>query len=67
MDVRLSTTSDFVFSSMPDPLRIAVVSTFFHPKSHTDVVVSRWAEPRPIDREYGWTAFGINPHRVPAC
>jgi hypothetical protein len=34
--------------------RLAVVSTAFYPKSHSDVIVSRWLEPRPTDAEFGW-------------
>jgi len=37
------------------PLKIAVLSTEFHPASHTDVIVSRWLEPFPCDPLYGWT------------
>jgi len=39
----------------PKPLKIAVLSTIFHPASHTDVIVSRWLEPFPNDWLYGWT------------
>lgn len=36
--------------------KIAVLSTEFHPASHTDVIVSRWIEPFPTDALYGWHA-----------
>jgi len=39
-----------------DPLKIAVLSTEFHPASHTDVIVSRWLEPFLNDHLYGWSA-----------
>lgn len=35
--------------------RIAVVTTEYTPKSHADVIVSRWLEPRPTDPLYGWS------------
>jgi len=38
-----------------EPLKIAVLSTAFHPVSHTDVIVSRWLDPFPSDALYGWT------------
>ena len=38
----------------PDHPKIAVLSTEFHPASHTDVIVSRWLEPFPNDSLYGW-------------
>lgn len=37
---------------------IAVLSTAFHPASHTDVIVSRWIEPFPTDSQYGWNGSG---------
>lgn len=37
------------------PLQIAVITTEYTPKSHADVIVSRWLEPRPTDPQYGWT------------
>jgi len=37
------------------PLKIAVLSTEFHPASHTDVIVSRWLEPFLNDHLYGWS------------
>lgn len=33
---------------------IAVVATTYWEKSHTDVIVSRWLEPRPDDAAWGW-------------
>lgn len=40
------------------PLGIAVIATAFHPISHADVIVTRWAEPRATDPQYGWKASG---------
>ncbi len=37
-----------------EPKRIAVITTEYTPKSHSDVIVSRWLEPRPTDSQYGW-------------
>lgn len=34
---------------------IAVLSTAFHPASHTDVIVSRWIDPFPTDAQYNWS------------
>jgi len=39
-----------------NPIKIAVLSTEFHPASHTDVIVSRWLEPFLNDHLYGWSA-----------
>ncbi len=39
---------------MSDDFKIAVISTIYYPASHTDVIVSRWLEPRPQDRDWGW-------------
>lgn len=44
------------------PLRIGVISTVFYPLSHTDVILSRWVNPRETDKLYGWT--GSNRTRV---
>jgi hypothetical protein len=30
----------------------------YYAPSHSDVIVSRWLEPRPTDREFGWPAPG---------
>jgi hypothetical protein len=30
----------------------------YYPLSHSDVIVSRWLEPRPTDRAFGWPAPG---------
>lgn len=38
------------------PFRIAVISTVYFPGSHTDVIVSRWLEPRPTDPQFGWSS-----------
>ena len=37
--------------------QIAVISTIWYPASHTDVIVTRWLEPRPEDLEWGWDHF----------
>src|SRR5690606_105700 len=37
------------------PFRIAIVSTMFHLRSHTDVIATRWTTPRPADKDWGWT------------
>ncbi|MEI6337008.1 MAG: hypothetical protein WCQ57_00310 [Verrucomicrobiota bacterium] len=34
--------------------RIAVIATDYGPRSHADVIVSRWLEPLPTDHHYGW-------------
>jgi hypothetical protein len=33
---------------------VAVIATTYWEKSHTDVIVSRWLEPRPDDVAFGW-------------
>lgn len=42
--------------------KLAVVTTMFHKNSHSDVIVSRWLEPLPTDRDFGWPVAG---HDVP--
>ncbi|HEX7008443.1 MAG TPA: hypothetical protein VF184_00580, partial [Phycisphaeraceae bacterium] len=37
-------------------LRLAAIITCYYPKSHADVIVSRWVEPRPGDADWGWPA-----------
>jgi hypothetical protein len=37
------------------PFRIAVITTVYRPLSHSDVIVSRWIEPRERDAEWGWS------------
>jgi len=44
--------------STPSRPRLAVVSTVYYAPSHSDVIVSRWLEPLPTDREFGWPAPG---------
>ena len=39
---------------MTRDFKIAVITTIYYPASHADVIVSRWLEPRPEDREWGW-------------
>ena len=39
---------------MTRDFKIGVVATIYYPASHADVIVSRWLEPRPADREWGW-------------
>ena len=39
---------------MTRDFKIGVVATIYYPASHADVIVSRWLEPRPEDREWGW-------------
>ena len=39
---------------MSRDFKIGVVSTVYSPASHTDVIVSRWLEPRPGDVDWGW-------------
>lgn len=34
--------------------RIAVLTTEYSPRSHADVIVSRWLKPEPTDAGYGW-------------
>jgi hypothetical protein len=43
---------------MPTRPRLAVVTTAYYPLSHSDVIVSRWLEPRATDREFGWPVNG---------
>lgn len=38
--------------------KIAVITTVYRPLSHTDVIVSRWLEPRPTDPQFGWPRDG---------
>lgn len=35
-------------------MRLAVIATEYSPRSHADVIVSRWLEPRGTDARYGW-------------
>ena len=39
---------------MERDFKIAVVATIYFPASHTDVIVSRWLEPRASDADWGW-------------
>jgi len=41
---------------MPEDRRpkVAIIATVDRPKSHTDVLISRWLEPRPGDAAWGW-------------
>lgn len=39
---------------MSRDFKIAVVTTVYRRNSHSDVMVSRWIEPRPRDGEFGW-------------
>lgn len=34
--------------------KIAVITTIYRPLSHTDVIVSRWLEPKATDAQFGW-------------
>lgn len=34
--------------------RLAVITTVYRTNSHSDVIVSRWLEPLPTDRAFGW-------------
>ena len=43
---------------MPARPRLAVISTEYRPNSHSDVIVTRWLEPLPTDREVGWPVGG---------
>lgn len=45
-------------------MKLAVISTVYFPKSHSDVIVSRWLEPRATDPEFGWPAAGENGPRT---
>jgi hypothetical protein len=44
--------------------RLAVITTAYHPMSHSDVIVSRWLEPRATDREVGWPPLGHDKPRT---
>jgi hypothetical protein len=35
-------------------MKLAVLTTEYSPRSHADVIVSRWLEPRPTDALHGW-------------
>jgi hypothetical protein len=37
-------------------LKVAVIATVYFPRSHADVIVSRWLEPLATDARYGWSA-----------
>lgn len=39
-------------------MKIAVISTVWHPLSHADVIVTRWVKPFSTDAKYGWTQPG---------
>ncbi len=39
---------------MSKPFKIAVVSTTFYIRSHSDVIATRWTTPRPADTQWGW-------------
>lgn len=41
---------------MSTPFRIAVLATEFSPRSHVDVIVSRWVDPLASDAKYGWAS-----------
>ncbi len=41
---------------MSTPFRIAVLATEFSPRSHVDVIASRWVKPPPSDAKYGWAS-----------
>ncbi len=34
--------------------KVAVVATAYYPRSHADVIVSRWLTPRETDADWGW-------------
>jgi hypothetical protein len=36
------------------PFNIAAVVTAFYPRSHADVLLTRWLTPRPTDPQWGW-------------
>jgi uncharacterized spore protein YtfJ len=36
-------------------LKVAALTTIYHPNSHADVIVSRWLQPRDTDIQYGWS------------
>jgi hypothetical protein len=37
-------------------LKVAALTTIYHPNSHADVIVSRWLQPLDTDVKYGWSA-----------
>ncbi len=39
---------------MSDPFRVAVIATKYTKETHADVIVTRWLEPFPGDKELGW-------------
>lgn len=44
--------------------RLAVITTVYRTNSHSDVIVSRWLEPRPTDIDFGWPAAGSDKPRT---
>ncbi len=44
--------------------RLAVITTVYRTNSHSDVMVSRWLEPLPTDRAFGWPSEGNNAPRT---
>jgi hypothetical protein len=44
--------------------RLAVLTTIYRPLSHTDVIVSRWLDPRPTDSQFGWPRAGHSQPRT---
>lgn len=38
--------------------RLAVVTPVYYAPSHSDVIVTRWLQPLPTDREFGWPPPG---------
>lgn len=49
---------------MSDRPRLAVITTVYYENSHSDVIVSRWLEPRVSDLEFGWPAAGYDRPRT---
>jgi hypothetical protein len=44
--------------------RLAAITTEYRTNSHSDVILSRWFEPLPTDREVGWPAAGHDKPRT---
>jgi hypothetical protein len=44
--------------------RLAVVTTVYRTNSHSDVIVSRWLDPLPSDRAFGWPVTESNQPRT---
>ncbi|MEO6906470.1 MAG: hypothetical protein ABI210_01140 [Abditibacteriaceae bacterium] len=44
--------------------RLAVITPVYFSPSHSDVIVSRWLEPLPTDKQFGWPSAGHDKPRT---